>query len=253
MYKLRDRNITEKISNKYINYNHTYSRNNNFNNRGKTIFVVVIVLIILIITLLRIFNDNITFFLKPSELVDKILIMDEDKIPSKEWRLGGVVKDGSLIYDKAKEEYRFLMIDDNVEMQIEYKGVLPMLFKQGQVAVVNGHIHLLSNCLKKNSIENNSIENIEKNIENNTGENVQENITIDILASDINIDNVKNTSDDANKISDTDYGYNEINNSKNIIINNVCDFKNSKKILFIGNEVLAKHDENYKPLDNFSK
>ena len=84
-------------------------------------------------------KDNMVFFYSPTEILDK-----SDEIKSVV-RLGGMVKKGSVSKEKTffnganVEEVSFVITDFENEIQVNYKGILPDLFKEGQGVVVEGN------------------------------------------------------------------------------------------------------------------
>lgn len=77
-------------------------------------------------------NDNIVFFHPPSE-IDKIQ-PNHSKV-----RVGGLVKIGSIIkQDDGK--ITFTITDHIADLKIEYKGVLPALFREKQGIVAEGKL-----------------------------------------------------------------------------------------------------------------
>tara|TARA_Y100000590_G_scaffold467150_1_gene645007 strand:- start:12548 stop:12958 length:411 start_codon:yes stop_codon:yes gene_type:complete len=77
-------------------------------------------------------EDNIIYFYSPSEL-------SEISTPSHNVRLGGLVKEDSIIkYDDRTIEF---MITDNVgNIKVSYTGILPDLFRDGQGVIVEGKL-----------------------------------------------------------------------------------------------------------------
>lgn len=75
-------------------------------------------------------TDNIVFFYPPSE-IDKI------KDTKKKARVGGLVKHGSIKHIEDKK-LLFTITDFSQEIEIEYSGVLPALFREGQGIVAEG-------------------------------------------------------------------------------------------------------------------
>ena len=53
-------------------------------------------------------------------------------------RLGGLVKAGSLQRDKATQHVQFIVTDTVVDIAVEYDGLLPNLFREGQGVVAEG-------------------------------------------------------------------------------------------------------------------
>ena len=83
--------------------------------------------------LLILFNSkkNLIFFYTPSELLDsKIKINDIV-------RIGGFVQKNSLKI-KGNNKYDFIITDSNVILYVNYEGILPDLFREGQGIVIEG-------------------------------------------------------------------------------------------------------------------
>ncbi len=85
-------------------------------------------------------NDNIVFFYPPSE-ISKIQI-NMDRI-----RVGGVIKNNSI--NKSGKKITFTITDHIADLEIEYEGLLPALFREKQGIVAEGK--LVSNLLFKAS------------------------------------------------------------------------------------------------------
>lgn len=86
-------------------------------------------------------NDNIVFFYPPSE-IDKI------KSSNTKVRVGGIIKEGSII--TSSEMILFTITDNISELQVEYRGTLPALFRENQGVVAEGR--LISKNLFKASL-----------------------------------------------------------------------------------------------------
>ena len=75
-------------------------------------------------------NSNIALYITPTEVA-------EGKAPkSQAFRIGGMVKDGSL--KREGLVVHFVRTDFARDVAVSYRGILPDLFKQGQGAVVQG-------------------------------------------------------------------------------------------------------------------
>lgn len=75
-------------------------------------------------------RDNIVFFYTPSELTTK-------QIASGTYiRLGGLVESGTV--RKAGNTVYFRLTDGQASMEINYNGIVPDLFREGQGAIVEG-------------------------------------------------------------------------------------------------------------------
>jgi cytochrome c-type biogenesis protein CcmE len=76
-------------------------------------------------------RDSIVFFSTPAAVAEK-------HIPAgKRFRLGGLVKPGSLVRGDHLA-VRFLVADDRAALPVTYSGILPDLFREGQGVVAEG-------------------------------------------------------------------------------------------------------------------
>jgi len=76
-------------------------------------------------------RDSIVFFSTPAAVVEK-------HMPAgKRFRLGGLVKPGSLVRGNDLA-VSFLVADDSATLPVSYKGILPDLFREGQGVVAEG-------------------------------------------------------------------------------------------------------------------
>jgi len=89
------------------------------------------VLAIAVALMLNAFRDSIVFFNSPSDVVEKHVE------PGTRIRLGGLVKDGSLVRGNDLN-FRFEVTDGKTEIPVAYTGVLPDLFREGQGVVAEG-------------------------------------------------------------------------------------------------------------------
>ena len=62
---------------------------------------------------------------------------------NKEFRLGGLVKTGSVIESDSKNSLsvHFVVTDFHKKLEIYYQGILPVLFREGQGIVAEGHLN----------------------------------------------------------------------------------------------------------------
>jgi len=81
--------------------------------------------------MLNAFRDSIVFFNSPTDVVEKHVE------PGTRIRLGGLVKDGSIVRSDALD-IRFEITDGKTEIPVAYHGVLPDLFREGQGVVAEG-------------------------------------------------------------------------------------------------------------------
>lgn len=80
-------------------------------------------------------NSNMQFFFSPTEVV-------ENKAPKdSSFRLGGLVKEGSLTREDDGLTVHFMVTDNAETVQVTYKGILPDLFREGQGVVTQGRFN----------------------------------------------------------------------------------------------------------------
>ncbi len=84
---------------------------------------------------LRSFNENLMFFFSTSDVV-------EGKAPKDHlFRLGGMVVKGSVQRPGDNTTVRFTLTDMAKEVTVEYTGILPDLFREGQGIIANGKLN----------------------------------------------------------------------------------------------------------------
>jgi len=104
--------------------------------RKRIVFVSLTLLISLLALFFIIsnFRDNIVFFYSPSELKDPKIL---SKINNRQIRIGGLVKENSVKKIDALTT-KFIVTDLKEEMEIEYVGIVPDLFRDKQGVVAKG-------------------------------------------------------------------------------------------------------------------
>jgi cytochrome c-type biogenesis protein CcmE len=83
---------------------------------------------------LNAFNQNLMFFYSPSE------VSSGEAPPDHPFRLGGLVTDGSVKRLPNGLTVRFDVTDLQKTVSIEYTGILPDLFREGQGIVAHGRM-----------------------------------------------------------------------------------------------------------------
>ncbi len=78
------------------------------------------------------FQENITFFYTPSDLIGKSLP------PQQRIRLGGMVEAGSM--KRQGIDLSFTVTDFKQQVQVQYQGIAPDLFREGQGVVAEGYV-----------------------------------------------------------------------------------------------------------------
>ena len=82
--------------------------------------------------ILNALNSNIALYVTPSEVVAG------KAPPGQAFRIGGMVKDGSLRRDGLT--VHFVITDLVKDIPVAYTGILPDLFKEGKGAVIQGRL-----------------------------------------------------------------------------------------------------------------
>lgn len=83
---------------------------------------------------LNAFQSNLVFFFSPTQ------VAAGEAPKGKAFRIGGLVKEGSLQRETDGVTMRFIMTDTEKDMVVAYKGILPDLFKEGKGAVAQGKL-----------------------------------------------------------------------------------------------------------------
>jgi cytochrome c-type biogenesis protein CcmE len=80
-------------------------------------------------------RENIMFYYDPSQVV-------QGKAPlTKRFRIGGMVVKGSVARKPGDLQVRFVLTDFAHQVPVEYTGVLPDLFREGQGIIAHGTIN----------------------------------------------------------------------------------------------------------------
>ena len=79
------------------------------------------------------FEDNIVFFHSPTEIVKKNIR------PEQRLRVGGLVEGGTVKQTGQDAITSFRVTDLTTSLTVNFKGILPDLFREGQGVVAEGH------------------------------------------------------------------------------------------------------------------
>ena len=91
------------------------------------ISLLLISVILSVFLILKSLEENVVYFLSPTE------IKNLAEIKNKKIRIGGMVKEGSIIIDS--ENINFIITDFKNEINISYSGLVPNLFEEGKGVV----------------------------------------------------------------------------------------------------------------------
>ncbi len=83
---------------------------------------------------MKAFNSNLVFFHTPTEVANHEIPLD------KHFRLGGLVKTGSVERQSDGLTVHFIVTDTSNNVKVAYTGILPDLFTEGQGVVAQGKI-----------------------------------------------------------------------------------------------------------------
>ena len=83
---------------------------------------------------MRAFEDNVMFFFDPSQVATGEAPVD------KRFRLGGMVRPGTVRRTPGSLEMSFVVTDFQRDVPVRYEGVVPDLFRENQGVVAHGRL-----------------------------------------------------------------------------------------------------------------
>jgi len=78
-------------------------------------------------------RDSMAYYLTVSELTAQSSQLTEQGV-----RIGGNVREGSIVWDPKTLQLEFVIEDDETMLLVVYQGVIPDSFKQGNDVIVEG-------------------------------------------------------------------------------------------------------------------
>ena len=102
-------------------------------NRILFLFFIFTISIISIFFIIRSLDQNILYFSTPTEIKQR-----EDVILGKAMRVGGMVKNNSIVVNK--NNIQFIVTDFKNEILISFSGSVPNLFAEGKGVVAEGQL-----------------------------------------------------------------------------------------------------------------
>jgi cytochrome c-type biogenesis protein CcmE len=105
--------------------------------RKKRLYLIMLMVLgvgVAVALALNAFNQNLMFFYSPSEVVAG------DAPGNHPFRLGGLVTEGSVQRQPNGLTVRFDLTDTQKHVTVEYTGILPDLFREGQGIVAHGRL-----------------------------------------------------------------------------------------------------------------
>jgi cytochrome c-type biogenesis protein CcmE len=79
-------------------------------------------------------QQNLLYFQSPSDLAMQPIP------PGRQFRLGGLVKPGTVSREEGSLATRFVVTDGPKDVTVEYVGILPDLFREGQGVIARGSL-----------------------------------------------------------------------------------------------------------------
>jgi cytochrome c-type biogenesis protein CcmE len=103
--------------------------------RRLTIVIAVLVAVIIASALtVYALQQNMNYLFTPSQ------VQAGDATRYKNFRLGGMVKEGSIQRSNDSLKVTFTVVDASGVMPVEYNGILPDLFRENQSVIATGHM-----------------------------------------------------------------------------------------------------------------
>jgi len=96
------------------------------------LFLVLATLVLSIYLILKSLEENVVYFLSPTE-IRNLTEIKQEKI-----RIGGMVKDKSIII--KSNEINFIVTDLKNEINVSFSGSIPNLFSEGKGVVAEGYL-----------------------------------------------------------------------------------------------------------------
>ena len=102
--------------------------------RTITVSIAIISLGLLFYFFVQTFSDNLLFFRSPSQI-------NQTEFPQGYiFRVGGMVKNESIERSRDSTLVNFVITDYSEEIKVNYRGILPDLFREGQGVVIRGYL-----------------------------------------------------------------------------------------------------------------
>ena len=102
--------------------------------RKVLIFAIVFGVAVATVLGLTAFEENLLYFYSPTQ------VKDGEAPQTHSFRVGGLVVDGSVKREPDSLTVQFDITDNTENMTVEYTGILPDLFREGQGIVAMGNL-----------------------------------------------------------------------------------------------------------------
>lgn len=109
--------------------------------RQRLVFILAMLFCLALATGLSLYalRQNLSYFMTPSDIAAAAAAQDPRIEGPRELRLGGLVKNGSL-KKTGDAQIHFIVTDGAADIAVDYKGLLPDLFREGQGVVATGRL-----------------------------------------------------------------------------------------------------------------
>ncbi|MBF0401500.1 MAG: cytochrome c maturation protein CcmE [Magnetococcales bacterium] len=106
------------------------------NSKNRRLFLIGSVVVVggaLLTLVFTSFTGALVYFYTPTEIKAKSSELTGHKV-----RIGGLVQEGSLVRETGNLKIRFLVADNVERLPVQYEGMTPDLFREGQGVIVEG-------------------------------------------------------------------------------------------------------------------
>tara|TARA_B100001250_G_scaffold251718_1_gene216389 strand:+ start:226 stop:648 length:423 start_codon:yes stop_codon:yes gene_type:complete len=97
------------------------------------LFLILVVLILTVYLVLKSLEDNVVYFISPTE-IKELGEIDYDK----KYRVGGMVKKNSIFMNS--DQISFTITDFKNEIDVKFSGIMPNLFSEEKGVVAEGFL-----------------------------------------------------------------------------------------------------------------
>ena len=118
-------------------------------NKQKRFYLIILLILsigLAIFFVLKALEEKIVFFYSPTELLEKQI--NKGQLI----RVGGLVLNKSINYDKEGLLVTFIITDTKSNLKVNYEGILPDLFREGQGVVAEGTVDETKNIFYARSV-----------------------------------------------------------------------------------------------------
>jgi cytochrome c-type biogenesis protein CcmE len=99
------------------------------------ILAIIIACAAIVSLVLYALNQNINLFYTPTQ------VQRGEAPKNHTFRMGGLVEKGSVVRDEKTLSVQFVLTDLHSKMTVQYQGILPDLFREGQGIVAEGQLN----------------------------------------------------------------------------------------------------------------